>query len=130
MMGDIVLHEVGGIDFSESAEFIECRLKFLVGCLSGILELLEVGGLYAIHIRQDGFESTAAFVGDVMLTMGQPPHEIIHAEVVGVFDDVMDDTFVGFAALGKEDRAWFVGKSLEHETMGCFAAEMAHSRVR
>ena len=51
MMRDIMLHEDVRIDFSEAAELIECRLEFLVGCLSRVFELLEIGGVGAIHIR-------------------------------------------------------------------------------
>ena len=70
-MGDIVLHEVGGIDFLVAVpEVSKDGLEGLVGCLSGIFELLEIGGVGAVHIRQDRFESTATFVGDVMLLVG------------------------------------------------------------
>ena len=70
-MGDIVLHEVGGIDYLVAVpEVSKDGLEGLIGGLSGILELLEIGGVGAIHIRQDGFESTAPFVGDMMLLVG------------------------------------------------------------
>ena len=71
MMGDIVLHEVGGIDYLVAVpEVSKDGLKFLVGGLSWVFELLEISGVGAVHIRQDGFESTATFVGDMMLLVG------------------------------------------------------------
>ena len=71
MLRDIVLHEDVGIYFSEAVpEVSKDGLEGLIGGLSGILELLEIGGVGAIHIRQDGFESTATFVGDMMLLVG------------------------------------------------------------
>ena len=71
MMCDIVLHEVGGIDYLVAVpEVSKDGLKFLVGCLSGIFEFLEIGGVGAVHIRQDGFEGSATFVGNMMLFVG------------------------------------------------------------
>ena len=71
MMCDIVLHEVGGIDYLVAVpEVSKDGLEGLIGGYARVFELLEIGGVGAIHIRQDGFKGTAAFVGDMMLLVG------------------------------------------------------------
>ena len=45
-------------------------------------------------------EGTATGVSNVVLMMIEPPDEVVHTDVIGVFDDVVDDAFVGFAFLG------------------------------
>ena len=64
------------------------------------MEAFEESCRLGVHIREDLFEGTAAFVCDTMLSIGKPPDEVVHTDVIGVFDDMMDDAFVGFAFLG------------------------------
>ena len=97
--------------------------------LPRVLQSLEVLGLDTIYIRQNGFEGSTPFVSHGMLFVSEPAHEVIHADVVRVFDDVMHDALVGVTFGVKEDGAGFVGKSLEHDTVCGFAAKMTQNRM-
>lgn len=94
-----------------------------------IFQKFEISGLDTIHIRQNGFECATSFVGNGMLFVSDPSHEVIHADVVRVLDDVMHDTLVGVSFGIEEDGTRLLGKSLEHETMSLTVVEMAHYGV-
>ena len=94
-----------------------------------VLEFFEVLDLHAIHIRQNGFESTTTFISNSVLFVGEPSQEVIHTDVVRVFDDVMDEPFVGVAFGIEEDGTRFVVEGSEHETVRALAIEVAHSWV-
>ena len=97
--------------------------------LPRILKALEVDGLFTIHIRQNSFECTTSFVGYGMLFVSEPSHEVIHADVVGVLNDVMHDALVGVSFGVKEDGARFVGEGCEHDTVCFSGAVLTQNRM-
>ena len=98
------------------------RFKFLgelfIGQDTGVLELTKaiVGEDGKVFIRDDGFESTAAFVGFAVLGIGKPTEEIFRAIVKRIFDEMVADTEVGFAFAVNKDRSITI-KDLAHDNM-------------
>ena len=121
----MVCNSVGIMHF----KFLEFNLEDLIGRETGVLESFEERSGYSVHIGQDLLEGAAAVVGDVMLLVGKPPNEVIHSDVVWIFDDVMDDALVGFTIGIEIDRARFIGVSGSHETVGGYMVVIAHVRM-
>ena len=108
-------------------EFLQFEFEILLRGFARVFKKFEALCRHDVHVRQDGLECPTAFVSDVVLLISEIPDEVVHADVIGVLDDVMDEAFVGLAFGIEEDRTGFICVGGSHETVGGFAPIVAHT---